>query len=981
VIEDILQSGGDDFPTGGVPIRQRRSIIPYIILAVVIILVVFIAANIWLNWTINESMYETKAGLDWFGINFYGGLTFVVGSLLALLFVNPIPRRSDIFEAFNALMGLQYRNPYLGQYGQQRRIRPLYIRPSKTLWAFWQAVKWLILFAVFSASNGFPGLGNLTFVMDMESRGFGSWSLVPRIFELPLVADSGQGIIGLMPTMELEYFTIVYVGTVVAIVLALRFFLKFIRDIVIRAGDKWIRNIFVALTAIIFAVFLQIPYWAMDVRIPYEWGAITTVMIACFSLAIYYHVKSTREAIPLAQRRRAGIVAVAIIIGVILLFNIGAYAYYSINWNNNWVAYQWDPLTSKQVQVTQWAAGIQNISTSSITSVPNGNVSKTLSLIRQWDSTASLVQSKNEIGVNWLQLTESPQISFVYGQEYWVNPTTFNYPTTSQDWVSEHLIYTHSSKIIVMNTHTGQFVPVTSAFNLTSQPLMYYGEGCLVPANCSATSPLNGFLNDVYVGVPHEPGEIENVTYSGKPDYTLCGAQRTIWFLAQGQPGFAFFPPANCINMLHNRDVFNRVQSLLINGLTEDPSTYMVTDSNQPGGGDDLFFAIQIYIDYPLHSAFASGNDSNGSPGSYLRPFGVVLVNVANGDLQGYYLGQSDGFLTSFYHEYYPNWKPVPKWLQDQLRYPEALLGNQNIPGQLNEDFIWHVDQASQFRSSSDFFTIPEDTEILYIPFVVGNNVSFAAVQLVQFANSQGQNLAGMYVVYGGTQFGQFHLYESNSTTFGTTTFFGPEAALNKFTSDPTTRTAKTLDGAVSGNILLYPVNGHLFYFVPAYVFPSSQASGAVVAQNPFIDVIDAENANASVRFIPTNSSLDSNYGFQGTAIPTNSSSRLAYVNSLFAKQGIALTNATVNTGAIPVVHQFNDSIIQYTVDSENASATNAINQFISNEYKPANSTGTGIVDSTIYYWKASPGLIDYGFLVSRSGVAEFYYLSVYIGT
>jgi hypothetical protein len=982
VTDEILQTGGDDFPGSRVPVRHRRSLIPYIILAIVIALVVFIGADIWLNWSINESMYQTKANLDWFGINFYGGLTFVVAGLLALLFVNPIPRRSDVFEAFNALMGLQYRNPYMGQYGSTRRIRPVYIRPSRALWSFWQAIKWFILFAIFSASNGFPGLGNLTFVVDMASRGFGNWSQVPRIFELPLYPDSAQGIIGLMPTMELQYFIVVYVGTVVTIVIALRFFLKFIRDVVIRAGDKWIRNIFAALAAIMFAVFLEVPYWAMDVRIPYEWGAVTTIMVAFFALAIYYHIKSNQETIPIAQRRRIGLIAAAVIIGVILLFNIGAYSYYSINWNNNWVAYQWTPLTSKQVQVTQWAAGIQNISTSSIASVPSGNVSKTLSLIRQWDSTASLIQSKNEIGTNWEQLTGDPQISFVYGQEYWVNPTTFQYPTTSQDWVSEHLIYTHSSKIIVMNTHTGQFVPVTTAFNLTSQPLMYYGEGCLVPANCTSTSPPDGFQNDVYVGVAHEPNEIENVTYSGKPDYTLCGAQRTVWFLAQGQSGFAFFPPQNCINMLHNRDVFSRVQSILINGLSEDPSAYMVTDSAQPGGGNDLFFAIQIYIDYPLHSSFASGNDSNGSPGNYLRLFGVVLVNVANGNLQGYYLGQNDNFLTSFYHEYYPSWKPAPKWLQDQLRYPEALLGNQETVGQLNEDFIWHVDQSSQFRSSSDFFTTPQGTEVLYIPFVLGNNISFAAVQLVQFAGSQGLNLAGMYVVYGGTQLGQFHLYESNSTTFGTTTFLGPEAAQNKFTSDPTTRTAMTLNQARMGNILLYPVNGHLFYFIPAYVFPST--SGAVVAQNPFIDVIDAENSNASVRFISTNSSLDINYGFQGTAIPTNSSARLAYVNNLFLtgeKTGLGLTNGTVNINAIPVVHQFNNTIIQYSVDSQNTTATNAINQFISSDLNNATITNGMVIDNTVYYWKVSPGLIDYGFLVSRSGVTELYYISVYIGT
>ena len=961
-----MQTGGDDFPGSRVPVRQRRNLIPYIVLAIVVILVAFIAADIWLNWTINESMYQTKAGLNWFGINFYGGLTFVVAGLLALLFLNPIPRRSDIFEAFNALMGLQYRNPYMGQYGQQtRRIRPIYIRPSKALWSFWQAVKWVILFAIFSASNGFPGLGNLTFVVDMASRGFGSWSLVPRIFELPLYPGGAQEIISLMPTMELQYFIIVYIGAVLTIVLALRFFLKFVRDIVIRAGDKWIRNIFVALTTIMFAIFLEIPYWAMDVRIPYEWGAVTAVMVAFFALSLFYHFKSMRETIPLAQRRRTAVIVAAIIIVGILLVNIGAYTFYTLNINNNWVAYEWNPLTSKQVAVTQWAAGIQNINSSSVTDIPNGNMTKTLSLIRQWDSNASATESKNEIGVNYLQLTTAPQISFVNGQEYWVNPTTFNYPAT--DWVSIHELYTYSSKIIVMNTHTGQFVPVTEAFNLSSQPLMYYGEG---------TSTQDGYLNDVYVGL-NNIHEINNVNYTGPSDYTLCGAQRAVWFLAQGQFGFAFSPPQDCINMLHNRDVFSRVQNILINGLVEDPSAYMVTDSGQPGGGNNLFFAIQVYVNYPLHSAFASGNQSNGSPGSYLRLFGVVLVNVANGDMQGYYLGQSDDFLSSFYHEYYPSWQAAPRWLQDQLRYPEALLGNQNSVGQLSKDFIWHVDQANTFRSGQDFYVSPQSTEVLYIPFVIGNNVSFTAVQLVQFSGSKGLNLAGMYVAYGGTRLGQIFLYESNSSTFGTTTFLGPEAALNEFTSDSTTKTAQTLTGALPGNILLYPVNGHLYYFIPAYIYPS--ATGGVVTRNSFIDVIDAENANSSVRFINTTSSLDVSYGFQGTAVPTNSSGRLSYVGSLFTSQRISLTNATINTGAIPVLHEFNETTIQYSVDSENSTATRSIAQFITSEVQPAIANAT-IIDNTVYYWEPASGLIDYGFLVSRSGVTELYYVSIYIG-
>ena len=106
--------GGGDFPGSQVPIREGRHILPYIILADILVIAGLFTASVWLNWTILEYMFNAKAGLDWFGINFYGGLTFVVAALLALLFINPFSRRSDLFEAINALMGLQYRQPTYG---------------------------------------------------------------------------------------------------------------------------------------------------------------------------------------------------------------------------------------------------------------------------------------------------------------------------------------------------------------------------------------------------------------------------------------------------------------------------------------------------------------------------------------------------------------------------------------------------------------------------------------------------------------------------------------------------------------------------------------------------------------------------------------------------------------------------------------------------------------------------------------------------
>jgi len=235
-----------------------------------------------------------------------------------------------------------------------------------------------------------------------------------------------------------------------------------------------------------------------------------------------------------------------------------------------------------------------------------------------------------------MQLASS-EIVFYNGTEYWVSPTTPSFPST--DWLSEHLIYTHAAKVLVINTHNGTVVPTTSAYGIASEPPIYYGEG-------------SGFTGSVYVHVPGYD-EIQNVSYSGAVDYTLSGWQKAMWFtFAEGQLGFAF--SAQNIDMLWNRNIFSRVGSILIPGLQMDPSAYIVSD------GKNLYYAVQVYIDYPLESGFSA------SP--YLRFFGVVLVNIADGSMQGYTVSNllgtnSSDFLTKFYQNYYSTWSAPPSWL------------------------------------------------------------------------------------------------------------------------------------------------------------------------------------------------------------------------------------------------------------------------------------------------------------------------------
>ena len=617
----------------------------WVLIAIFAIIVGLFAAWIYLQWSIAEHVYATKADLNWFGITFYHGYTFLVGGILALLVINPRVGKSDL----SSLLTLMSRRTS-SQYGDEFQ-RPLAeLKPGAWLWGLWQFVKWALVFGFFVINDGFPTLGPIMNSVAMLSQGLGSWAQVPRLLVLPIFPATGTQLISLMPTMEVQYNLIYYAVSAFLTVFAVRMILRLLKNLTTRGSNVWTRNILAIAAAISLVITLSAPYWYMTAMTPFLYGLSIVVFISF--LFAYSYFGKRREAL-LPPRGFYRVVAFAIIF--LLIIQVGALAYLGINWNNNYVPYQFDPGVQKQITVTRWSSGIQNITDGSVTSLPTSQPSTILDVVRQWDQTAANVTNTKAIGAyNWMALGSS-EIVYLNGTEYWVSPTTPAYPAT--DWISEHLIYTHASKILVINTYNGSEIPVTKAYGVPTEPPLYYGQG-------------SGFYNDVYVHIPGYD-EIGNASYSGTPDYNLTGWQKTMWMtFAEGQLGFAF--SAGTMQMLWNRNVFNRVQSILIPGLVEDPAAYLVSD------GKSIYYAVQIYVEYPLQSGFAA------SP--YLRFFGVALVNVADGSMQFYNVSSMVGtnpsdFITQFYSTYYGNWQSPPSWLISQLRYPEQSAGHPNGPG------------------------------------------------------------------------------------------------------------------------------------------------------------------------------------------------------------------------------------------------------------------------------------------------------------
>jgi len=935
----------------------------YIALALVAgIAVIVILYGMWvyLNWTILQTVYEAKAGIDWFGTVFYRNYTFVVAGLLALLTVNPRPGRSDLWKALSAFSQAMARARTEWYDSGQVPTLNVRLRPMFATWALWQMVKWSLAFLVIVSLNGFPFLGNLTIPVTMLSMGLGSWSLLGRVVSLPFSPASGSELVSLMPTLEIQYRILYHVLAAALIIVLVRFFLKLVRDFVLVQRNAWLRDLFGVLASIVALIILGAPYWAMDVTTPFDYNIAWTVFGIFVGGAFFFQFDLLKRTLSLSARRRWLLTIAGIAIIAVLLVNVGIVVAFRFNWNNNWLSYEYQPLTQKQIDVTRWAAGLENVTRLQTANISQGSPGDILPLVRQWDADASLTRMKNQIGFNWMRLSDSniihsPVMLGGNGREYWVAPTTIEYPTT--DWISQHLIYTRAAKILISDSHTGETASLKDIFNVTGQPFIYYGEQ--IPFNVYVQ--VKGFSE---IDVTDPPR-----AYPGDPDYVLSGWQRSLWFLADGQLGFAFSPPQEDIQMLYNRDVLSRVSTVLISGLNVDRDTYLVSDGNR------IYYAVQVYASYPVHSEFSL------SP--YLRFFAVVLVDIENGRMQGYTVAQPgpDDFILDFYRQYYPAWGSAPAWLVPQLRYSEELLGRHDTSGQLDMDFRVHVTDPIVWRSGSQFYerplitttttggvqeVKPELTEVFFVLMNIGGDIKFVGLQLVEFKASPGKNLSGLYVALGGDRLGEMILYQIR----GDETFVGPSAALQAFETEQTVKSRlQLLPNHRFGNILLYSVGEELVYFIPVYT------TEGVIAKMPFIGAVDAKtgrNVGVGDELSP-NPSLQAFNAMKGTQVPTKTpDERLGRIYDEFRFASSPFTNIANWTDANEQ-REIQKSTSTYIDESQWDSANATIQAFI-NFLR----VDKGYAGARLDSWGAQTSdTVNLGVTLTEGGDRVLYYISI----
>jgi len=829
--------------------RYLRIIIILIIIISVGVLVGGAAYSWWLGQTIYISTFDSKAGVNFWETWTLQNNVFTASLLLAIL--------TSFFTLWTRSTSLSFISA-LSQTGSH--LKKLDIRTG----VLWRLLQLGAFFLYYVSVGGYSLTGqNVAFLMML--MGDGSISITPSelgiLFTLPFApGTSAASIRSLIPAMEAYQLYVGLISTVI-VATAARLVLSIITDMMLQRRDIFvvISKGLIVVSLVLVLEILNVPTWTVNagtwmsylallialgasivgsvvfmavrvrsgdarqrikskiaslegdlarlqgellsLRQEYEAGAINAedyrqrvnmLMQDRVNISNELRRLKIERLIPMGGSSKSFVIISILLIGIVVMLPIIQGLYYGIQMDGDrYIDWKFNLQTTKEIEITTWASGLSDLEIKPIedltrNATPESEV-ETLTNVRQWDQTASYLRMRNQIGTNWMQLADS-DIVLLHDHEYWIAPLTFDTTATWTSFINQHILYTHTEGIVVLDAFSGELVESTNLvalFNRSKDINFYYGEG-------------RGFDGVVFVNVPNFE-EVGNATFGGEPDYTLRGFESFFYILTMGPEAWSYL--GRDMDMLVERNVLSRVDSILLQGLTADRDPYIVVD---PFG--NLYYAVSIFIDYHLSTGYAHEN--------YMRFMGVCLVDIENGSMGFFSAPNADEelFLDITYMNYY-DWQETPDWLQSQLKWPEDLYERQ-----LGVAYIFHVTTGEQWSTGVDFHQSPEESDTRYVIMNIEGVSRFVAYHNTEFKDTVAHNLAGIYIMgCGDTDFGQFTFYKAGED--GYSDWLGPTAAQQAFETNDVVRTQLQLWGEHRyGNRLLYHLGGDLFFVIPVFL-------------------------------------------------------------------------------------------------------------------------------------------------------------------
>ena len=619
------------------------------------------------------------------------------------------------------------------------------------------------------------------------------------------------------------------------------------------------------------------------------------------------------------------------------------------------------PYTAQQIGVNRYIGQLndikenthdvklQSVSPNNIKNYVNKN-SDVLDVVRVWDWEAAFAKLKPEIGLIPNVDFEDNDILRFNNTLYWtasMKPVLPSSVSLENRWYNEHLVYTHvPNGFLTLEATDGQIVDSGKFFK---QREIYYGEGGLFEQTWSAYPNSRGSTS----------AELGGVSYNGQGGLDV--SPPLSWTF---EPNFLLSFPAESVHVMRYKDVHDRMKTLypyfLYDVFGKELDSIPVTD------GESSYWLVPLIIGFDTHDV----PWSVGNP--YLRLVGFALIDSYNGDIQ--LLKTGDDFFTEmFVSQYSDQFKPIPTWLEEQIRYPVELF---NWKTEMYN--IYHISDVETFIQANEFYEIPQGLETYYVEAKPPgfNQTEFIGLLSLELRGSQGRNLAGYMVVENDLKnLGDIQFYEVplNSTT----KLIGPTAVREALDKDPEFAELKTLlRNPRIGDNILYRVGEHDVYFIPVY----TAGAGGVVAQLGTIAAVGAAfTGEYYVGLGDTQEEAFEAYlkkvsGVAGSAtsvdvdyIELDKSDRIDIIKSSFKENGIEISEPT----SIQIPLSFKEGEIFFFTENDRTDTEDFLTKFIDNFVKPRS--------DRVFMWQEDTNL-NIGTIVVKDSIPEMHYVSITVG-
>ena len=934
----------------------------FIRLGIVVIIGIVIFAMVG-NQAVILSMNFTEFGDQFSKPLYYTLVSTIILAAIALVRVNVSGRSSIFWYVIKTAIG------FIGNSGQQPISNNISsfkeYKLSYPQFVIWQITK-ILLFGAFFANIMF-GFAAVSFI---DGNYLGIENL-PKLFSLPFVTPdnnpnfAAENVVPMIPALVILIPPLLAaIGLRLVLYVGIHRIIDVITSFLQDSNDGKPRYLNYVSTiegiigmGIIWAGFNLFFTDQIDYNTRYVIGGTLFIGFALIAFSVVDRIRA-RVLTHMFKRdvyiRILSIIAIAIIVAGVVSVNNSIADAKKIEFLG--------PYTAQQIGVNRYLGELNNVQENihdvQLTSVSANNIknyvsqnSDILDVIRVWDWEAAFAKLKPEIGLIPYVDFEDNDILRFNNTLYWTASMKPILPTSvslENRWYNEHLVYTHvPNGFLTLEATDGQIVDSGEFFK---QREIYYGEGGLFEQTWSAYPNSRDDQNSAELG---------GVSYSGLGGLDVSPPLSWIF-----EPNFLLSFPAESVHIMRYKDVHDRMEILypyfLYDLFGKELDSLPVTD------GTNSYWLIPLIIGFDTHDV----PWSVGNP--YLRLVGYALVDTYNGDIQ--LLKTGDDFFTEmFASQYSEQFKPMPTWLEEQIRYPVELF---NWKTEMYN--IYHVTNVETFIQANEFYEIPRGLDTYYVEAKPPGftQTEFLGLLSLELRGSQGRNLAGYMVVENDlTNLGNLQFYEVplNSTT----KLIGPTAVREALDRDPEFAQLKTLlRNPRIGDNILYRVGDHDIYFIPVY----TAGAGGVVAQLGTIAAVGAaftgeyyvglgetqEKAfEAYLKKVsgvaPTTTTADVSY------VELVRSDRIDIIKKVFEENNVTVSEPT----SIQIPLSFKEGELFFFTESDRENTKEFLNEFIDNFVKPRS--------DRVFMWQEENNL-NIGTIYVKDGISEIHYVSIEVG-